>query len=271
MWLLLILVAAPEVDPQEGAAPTWYALARSYYESGDRHRAFQAADDGFSRFPGERDLERLRVMLLLELGLSQEGLASARRFLQHPRTLVTEYLKLAAILGANRDLPHAAELLEEALLRYPFNAEVRKQLARVYFESERPLTAARVLHPVALEQPSQALLAAELYRRAGKIDQALRMNALVLDQRDKIRQRLDLLIEAERYAEVAALDERLSRLGLLREERLLYALAYAHYVSGERERVQQLLGRVSEGEFLSKAAAIQEAMATCDEDVWQCD
>jgi hypothetical protein len=127
------------------------------------------------------------------------------------------------------------------------------------------------MHPLALQDPGHALLTADLYRRAGKLDAALRMNALISDQKEKVRQRLNLLIEAERYGAAAALHDRAERLGLLSEEKLAYALAYAHYVAGNEDEVEQLLARISEPELFAKATAIRRAVDACEEDVWQCE
>lgn len=248
-----------------------YAIASAFYKLNDRRRAFSAADIGFARFPKDASLERLRVLLLLELGLSQEGLTAAKALFRRPEITSKDYLALASALSSARDLQGAAALLESAVLRFPEEREPREQLSRTYFEADRPYSAAQVLYPIALVDPSAALVAAELYRRSGKVEQALRMNGLVADQKKKIRQRLTLLIEAERYHEAAALDDRVERLGLLADEKLLYALAYAQYIAGNTARTEELLGRVSEPELYAKAVAIRRAVETCSEDVWQCD
>jgi hypothetical protein len=254
IFATLLAICAPEVDPLASA-----------------QRAFSAADLGFARFPNDAALERLRVLLLLELGLSQEGLAAARELFKRPEITAHDYLALASALSAARDLQGAASLLEAAVLRYPEERAPREELSRTYFEMNRPLSAAHVLYPIALIDPSTALIAAELYRRSGKLEQALRMNGLVADQKKKIRQRLTLLIEAERYHEAAALDDRVGRLGLLADEKLLYALAYAQYIAGNTRRAGKLLERVSEPELHTKAIAILRAVETCSDDVWKCD
>ena len=77
-----------------------------------------------------------------------------------------------------------------------------------------------------LSEPTYALYTAELYRQSGQMERALCRNRLVADQTEKIKQRLTLLIEGERYEESAALLDRVERLGLLSNESIAYALAY---------------------------------------------
>jgi tetratricopeptide (TPR) repeat protein len=250
---------------------TFRLQAAAHHAQGDKHRAFEALEAGHLRFPADAELERQRARLLLELGLFQEGLEAARAFLRRPEATAKDHSALAAALLAAGRVEEALRLLEAALLTFPGDVEARKQLARSYFEAERPLAAAMLLAPLAHQDGAAALHAAELFRRAGKPERALRMNALVVDQRAKVRQRLDLLIELERYEEAAALDPRLERLGLLEEERLVYALAYAHFSSGHRERTEALLGRLSSPELFAKGAAIRRALEACERDVWRCE
>ncbi len=245
--------------------------ASAYYLRGNKHAAFAAIDRGARKFPEDVELERQRVRLMIDLGLYQSGLEAAQRFLQKAEAEAKDYLATATALASAKQLERAALLLEQGILRFPEDDSIRRQLARTYYELERPLSAAGVLYPVALVDSTAALHAAELFRRAGQYERALHMSSLVVDQKEKIRQRLNLLIELERYEEAAALDDRLARLGLLEDEHIAYALAYAHYLAGNRARVEQLLKRISDPELFQKAVVIRRAMDACAEDVWQCD
>lgn len=245
--------------------------AYAYYHLGQRHHAFEAVDVGFARFPAELALERLRVLLFLELGLSQDGLVAAAALLKRPGIGPEDHLTLAAALSSARERGQAALILEGALLRHPNDRSVREQLARVYYEDDRPLLAAQVMHPLSFDDEGAALLTAELYARAKKTDEALRVNGRVGDQKKKFKQRLAILIEAERFHEAAGLHGKVARLGLLDDEKQLYALAYAHYVSGDAERTEALLGQVSDPELFTKAVALRSALDACRSDVWKCD
>ncbi len=271
------LAAAPKDVWSEPGAHRVRALA--LYRLGDKTRAFDAADAGFARFPGEVMLARVRVQVLLELGLSEEGLPALRAYFaradvtREPAARLEEYLGFAqALASAGRGADQRAlVLLEEIVLRFPDALAARERLARAYAAHGRHRSAAEVLRPYASEDPRLALLAAELYAKAGKVEDALRLNTLVTDSRLKLRQRLSILVNAERYAEAAALDAPLARLGLLEDDKLRYAVAYAQYVAGNGARVSTLLGRVSEPALFAKATALQRALEVCSADVWRCD
>lgn len=245
--------------------------AYAHYRQADRHRAFEAADRGFLRFPTHLELERLRVLLLLELGLAQEGLLAARHLFTQPGLEPEDFIALSAALSAARERAAAARILEGGLLRFPEAKALREQLAKVYYEDQRPFLAAQVMHPLAFEDDEAALLTAELYAKAGKFDEALRLNGRVMDQKKKVRQRLAILVEAQRFPEVASLYGKAARLGLLEDEKQLYALAYAHFVSGDAERTERLLSQVSDPELFEKAVALRTALSACRTDVWKCD
>lgn len=261
----------------EAPAPIW-AIPGAHRITAEAHRAlaeeeeaFEAACEGLLLFPQEVELQRLRALSAIALGLSREGMEAARVLLARPGITPRDYLVLASAFVREGDTASGAALLETALLRFPDSAEPRELLARVYLEARRPLAAAQVLHPLALESPEAALRAAELYGRARRFDQALRFNGLVADAKKKVRQRLMLLIESERYAEAAALDARLSRLGLLSDEGLRYALVYAHHVSGNHRRVVELAGALTEPELLRKVAELRRAIDACAADPWRCE
>lgn len=249
--------------------------ALAHHRLGERVEAFRAADVGAAKFPRERILARLRVQVLLELGLSEEGLAAMRVYLARsdtPPDVLEEYLDFAQALGAagpGAD-QRATVLLEEIVVRFPESSLARERLARSYVARGRHWSAAEVLRPLAGDEPRLALLAAELYAKAGKTEDALRINTLVSDNKLKLRQRLSILVNAERYPEAAALDPALARAGLLEDEKLRYAVAYAQYVVGNERRVTALLGQVSEPALFAKATALQRALEVCSADVWRC-
>ena len=69
----------------------------------------------------------------------------------------------------------------------------------------------------------------------------LRANARILDQKVKLKQRVAILIDLERFEAVSALEPRLSRMELLDDnQELRYALAYALFQVGEHRRAEAI-------------------------------
>jgi hypothetical protein len=118
--------------------------------------------------------------------------------------------------------------------------------------------------------PERALDAAELYRRAGAFDRALRMNARVPEAKPKLRQRVGLLVELGRFEEVAALGERVLRAGLASDDTVAYAMAFSAWQVGDFKDAEAWLGRITKAELFEKAAALRKSMAVCTADPERC-
>jgi hypothetical protein len=144
------------------------------------------------------------------------------------------------------------------------------QLAHAYLEKGHPFIAARLFEHASRTDEKLTLDAAELYRRADRLAAAERLNAKVVDQKSKIRQRLGLLIELHRFEEAAALGPRLTRLGLLNEDAVAYGLAYAYFMTGRFNAAERQLKRISDAALFEKAIQLRRVMGTCSASDWQC-
>ena len=112
--------------------------------------------------------------------------------------------------------------------------------------------------------------AAELYRRAGRTSRALMLNGQIRDQSVKLKQRLAILLELQRFEQAASMDEDLVRIGLLEDEDIRYALAYAVFKTGDFDGAEFHLQKLSRPDLFRKAAELRRAMADCSEEPWQC-
>jgi tetratricopeptide (TPR) repeat protein len=93
----------------------------------------------------------------------------------------------------------------------------------------------------------------------------------VQDQKAKIRQRLGLLIELERFEKAASLEPRLSRLGLLEDDSIRYALAYTYYKTGRLEKAETHAKRVLDPASYQKAIELHRAIDACRRSGWICE
>jgi hypothetical protein len=112
--------------------------------------------------------------------------------------------------------------------------------------------------------------AAELYRRSGQTFRALNLNGQLTDQEEKLRQRLALFLELENYEQAASMETPLRRVGLLDEEDLRYAIAYALFKTGDFGAAEEHLGRLERADLFRKAAELRRAIQDCREDSWRC-
>ena len=113
--------------------------------------------------------------------------------------------------------------------------------------------------------------ASELYRKAGKPSRALFLNERIPDQKEKMRQKLGILLELERFEEVAKMGPRLKRLGLLKEDDLLYAMAYAAFQSREFKQAERWIKKINDPKTYEMAISLREAIMNCRQEGWLCE
>ena len=145
-----------------------------------------------------------------------------------------------------------------------------KVLSRVYLDQGNPLAAADVMRTTAIHDPELASDAAELYKRAGWLIQALSLNASVIDQAKKLKQRLAIFLEMSRFEQAAGMENDLARVGLLADEDIRYGLAYALFKSGDFEGAERHLQQLSRTDLFRRATELRRAMEECAESPWMC-
>ncbi len=219
---------------------------------------------------GARPLLERELFLLIELTLIQEALDRAKPWLA--TATEDEMLAFAAAL-LRAGAPESAEkIAEQARLQFPSSPEVRVLLAHAAAKQKHYTTAAHHFEHasyVSGELDSVAD-AAEMYRRAGRTAVALTLGAKIEGAEVKVRQRFGILLESERYDEAAALERRLSRLGMLADDDIRLALAYAHFRTGALTNAEAVLGPVKSARAFERAAQMRQAIAQCREESSRC-
>lgn len=257
--LVALDLAGPAAADLPGA---WQLRARAHRELGQDDAAWTALSEGRARFPEHRGLGEDQLLQLVDLGLTRSALDLVPE-LDALGADVELWIAVGDRLRAAGALDDAMAFLEDARARFPDRVEPRVALAGACLDAERPRCAATMLQEAASFDAAYAAEAAECYRRAGEIDRALYMNAQVEDPAVKVRQRLGLLLEQQRFDQAAALDPRLRRLGLLDDEELAYAMAYAHFRAGDFDRSEDLLKGLSAPHLFRQATSLRETMDRC--------
>lgn len=239
--------------------------AQCLWRLGRKDRAWAVLGRGLARFPGHAELRRQRVLLLVDLGLYQQAISVGARYLARAGAGAGDHVAIAEMFRRSGEHRRSVALLERARLRFPDDERVARALARAHLDAGNAYAAAGLLFCASLSNPALAVEAAEVYRRAGKLLRALHLNARVRDQKAKVRQRLGLLIDLERFEEAATLEPRLRRLGLLADEKLAYALAYALFRAGRLDRCEAHLRGITDPKLFQSALRLREAIAAAKE------
>lgn len=257
-------------DALNGLSSSHLIRARAHRDLGDMPAAYDALAIGAARFPQNRDFPRQQVLLLIEMGLTQQAGEMAAEMMEAADADVEDALTVAETLRQGGAIDRAAMVLEVARLRFPEAATVLVQQAVVAMTADQPLTAARFLQVATEYDPVYAAKSAELYRQANHLESALYMNAMVEDPVEKVRQRFGLLLTAEQFERAAALAPRLERLQLTADDDVAYGLAYAFFQIGELQAAEQMLVGIGDPAVFEKATALRSVLARCAESTGMC-
>lgn len=266
------LKALDGADAETTELPSVYLMrAQSHWQMRNHEAAWQVLSRGAGRFPDRAgDFTRQQVYLLVEQGLYQEAAALGQRFMAEGKATANDALAIGNALREAGEYDQALRILEAARLEDSDNVRLARVLAQTWLDRDKVLPAADILHEAARLDPTLMAEAAELYRRAGWLMQALTLNARVIDQPKKLKQRLAIFIELGRYDQAAGMESDLVRIGLLSEEDIRYALAYALFKTGRYEQAETHLSRLTRSDLFRKANELRRAMEQCRDEPWLC-
>lgn len=241
--------------------PATYTMkAQCYWYLDQKTGTFNTLDAAISRFNHNADFQRQKVFYLIDLGLYQEAVSQGFDYLNSDSVTEKDYIAIGDALRKTKQLQKSLVVLETAHLKYRNEPSIIIALGHSYLENNQPLTAAKLFERAAQIDKKYISEAAELYRRARNYYRALYLNSLVEDQQIKIRQRLGILLEMESFEEAALLDARLSRLGLLEDEDVRYAMAYSFFKIGKFEEARKHIKKITRPDLFRAATELMKVM-----------
>ncbi len=243
--------------------------AQSLWQLHREEEAFATLDQARQKFPENLSFLRRQVAYLLEKQLYHQASALGLELLRQQDS-AQDYATLGNALRLKGELVLAAHVLEQGRLRYPQDPALAKLLAHTYLAREMPIAAAWILEQAARFDANLYADAAELYRRAKDYTRALLLNAQVPEVKTQRRQRVALLLALERYDEVLAMHRELARAGLLAEDAVRYALAYAAYRAGRPKLVEAYLDAISDPQIFRQAVELRRLLKECEDQPWRC-
>lgn len=265
------LDALAKAGPELTNKPEVYAMrANAHWQLQEPSKTISVLAEGLSRFPSEEKLSRMKVFYLIEMGLFQTAIEDGISYLARDNVSADDFVAVGEALKRAREPKKALMILEQARLRFPDAPLLTAQLAHAYLDAEQPVSAAMLFEDASRFDDKYRSDAAEMYRKAGRHQLALWLNGAVVEQEVKVKQRLSILLNQENYDAVTAMEPRLSRLGLLQDENVRYALAYAFYNSGDFVNAEKQLKLLKDPQLFEKATQLRKAIAACKEARWEC-
>ncbi len=250
--------------------------AEAYWKQGSYDRAIGTLDRGSERFHNDPMFAKQKFFYLVQLGLFQEASSVAQSYMQSLQKSLKSvdaqtYLAFATALQRAGERDEAIKMLEEGRLKFPADAKLSVLLAHLYIDKNQILSAASLFEHAGYFDTTYTKEASEMYRRAKAFVHALYLNSQVLDQKEKLKQRLAIFIEFGEYDRAAAMHKDLERIGLLSEsEDIRYALAYTYYMNGNFSASETLLSTLTKPDLFSKGVSLRNGMEQCRSTPWEC-
>ncbi len=244
--------------------------AQAHWEREEYAAAFSALNRGAERFPDDHRFLRRKVFYLINLGFYRQAADHGRQYLQKADAGPEDYVAIGSALRQSEQHQAALTLLERAHLIWPRERDIAVELAHTWLGLDKVGAAAEVFARASVYHPDMRLEAAELQRRAGRLYRALMLNTTVPDPEKKYRQRLAILVAMEHWDRAAGMGDALRRQGLLDNDDLRYAFAYALFKAGNYDRADQVLSAIQDSDTFRKATELRKAMEKCRETSWQC-
>lgn len=213
---------------------------------------------------------RRKVFYLMELKLYQQAALLGKQYLNKSDAKASDYIAIGNALRLSKEYQETISIMESARLKFPANVTIAKVLAHTYIDMGKLNSGAFILEQAAQYDPKLIAEASEVYRRAGRYYKSLILTTSVRDLKVKLKQKLAIYLALKRYEQAANMKKSLYRNGLLADENIRYALAYAYFSSGQFDAASRQIDFLKEAELFKKGVELRRMMASCTEEPWQC-
>lgn len=249
---------------------TYLMRSQAHWKLQQHELAWSALDQGEIKFPEKGLFHRQKVFMLMELGLYQQAVETGNLYLTKFSATALDYVAIGSSLLKAGQYDDALIFLEKAALLFPKNEKTKLALAHAYVSKKELNVAADIMQDVATQNSQYVTDASELYRRAGRNHKALSLAMYASNQKNKLKQRLAIYLQAGLIDNIKAMEDDLERSGLLKNDDVIYAMAYALFRSGRFESAEDYLSKIKKGDTFRKAMSLRKAMNDCQLSRWKC-
>lgn len=249
--------------------PAYFVLKSSIlWELKEREKSWQVLNKAKKHNVDHRIVYKKQFSLLLDQSLFH---AAQEFVIKHIGELIEE--DIVAIANNFREKKHyyeAIKILEVAKLRWPFHEKINMELALNYIKLKNRYSAALIIEELARVHKNLSHEASELLRGSGQTYRVGFLNQYTEDPSKRLKQKLAIYLETEKYGLVARMAPLLQENHLLNQEDIRYAVAYSFYKMGEFNKSNFHLNRLSRNDLFEKAAELRSEMEKCQQNRWLC-
>lgn len=266
------LAAIAKAGEAAKQSPSVTALkAECFWQLKRANAALETLQEGNKAFPEYWNYYKQRFSYLLSLELYQSALEDAHVYILNAKPDEKSVLSFIAALRKSGATQKAIELGEEANVRFYESAEITVLLAHLYLDKSMVQAAADLFDEASIENSKYTKEAAEMMRRAREFTMALYKNSQMLEQKEKLKQRIAIFVEFDSFERIVASRDALERSGLIEDESIRYALAYAYYMIGNYDQSEAELKQLTQPDLFNKATKLRKNMQKCKENPWECE
>jgi tetratricopeptide (TPR) repeat protein len=263
--------ALDEAGEKGRASASLFTLrAECYWKADQKGAAIDALSRGAKLFPNDATLLKQKFYYFAELKLYQAAIVAAKAYMKKMPANVQEYISLAQMLQSGGESEEAIKVLEEAKLKFPSSAKVDILLGHYYNQKDMTHVTADLFEEGSYYDPIYLKEAAEMYRRNGELAHALYLNSMMTDKEEKTKQKVAIYIERGEFEKIIGLKDAMDRYGLLQNDNMRYALAYAYYMVKDYDQAEAELKKIEDDELFSKATVIRKNIEKCRSNSLEC-
>ena len=244
--------------------------AECYWKADQKGSAIDALSRGAKLFPKDATLLKQKFYYFAELKLYQASIDAAKAYMKKIPASAQEYISLAQMLQSGGESEEAIKVLEEAKLKFPSSAKIHILLGHYYNQKDMPHVTADLFEKGSYYDSTYIKEAAEMYRRNGELAHALYLNSMMTDKEEKTKQKVAIFIGKGEFEKIIGLKDALDRYGLLQNDNMRYALAYAYYMVKDYDRAEAELKKIEDDELFSKATVIRKNIEKCRSNSLEC-
>ena len=244
--------------------------AQSQWRLKQTDTAIDTLNNAQLMIPQDYRFMRRKVFYLMELQLYQQAALLGKQYLSKSDGKASDYIAIGNALRLSKEYQETLSIMESARLKFPANVMIAKVLAHTYIDMGKLNSGAFILEQAAQYDPKLIAEASEVYRRAGRFYKSLTLNTSIRELQVKLKQRLAIYLALKRYEQAANMKKSLYRSGLLKDENIRYALAYAYFSSGQFAAASRQIDYLKEAGLFKKGVELRRMMSSCTEEPWLC-
>lgn len=252
--------------------PSLYSLrAELHWKLEEHSKSYEVLEQGLGKFAFEQSLLKQRFFYSISLELYQSALEDAHIYLTNAELDEQSSILFVNAFKQANQLDDAIILAEELLLEFDKSAKLTALLAYLYVDKGMLQSAADLFSKASLKDVVYTKESAELYRRAKNFVLSLYKNSQLLDTKEKLKQRIAIYLEYGAYEKVVVSHNALKRSGLIEDENIRYALAYAYYMVKDFDACEKELKKLRSADLFTKATELRKNIQKCKTDGWECE